>query len=195
MDKIFKFPLLIIMFAALFACNDSDNKNDSDGSSKKSGDRPPSVVYLWVSADTTNGNIGGLDGANTICQTNASNASLPEDVSQHLAVLATSSSHPKDMFDSDPLVKRPDQTSIIGSWEDFFDPNEALEAPVSTSVFYVWLGLTGRAGEQLSYNCSDWTSALSGNEGGVANTSSNERFYSAEESCHNESYSLYCVSF
>ena len=64
MDRIFKFPLLIIMFAVLFACDDSDNKNDSDGGSKKSGNRSPSVVYLWVSADSTNGNIGGLDGAN-----------------------------------------------------------------------------------------------------------------------------------
>ena len=195
MDKIFKFPLLIIMFAALFACDDSDNKNDSDGSSKKSGDRSPSVVYLWVSADSTNGNIGGLDGANTICQTNASNASLPEDVSQHLAVLATSSSHPKDMFDSDSLVKRPDQTSIIDSWNGFFDPNVTLEAAVSTTSGTVWTGLASTGG--LASTCSDWTSTLQNEEAGVGNPtlSSDERLHVGDGSCNTESRRFYCVSF
>ena len=182
MDRIFKFPLLIIMFAALFACNDSDNKNDSDGGSKKSGDRSPSVVYLWVSADSTNGNIGGLDGANTICQANASNTSLPKDVSQHFAVLATSSSHPKDMFDSNPPVKKPDQTSLVDSWKDFFDPNVTLGAPVASLDTGIWTGLgADEAGEDLSYNCSDWTSSIDGarDNGGVASHSvlDKERFF------------------
>ena len=144
-------------------------------------------------ADSTNGNIGGLDGANTICQTNASNASLPEDVSQHLAVLATSSSHPKDMFDNDPPVKRPDQTSIIGSWEGFFDLDITLETSATPSFAGVFTGLTG-TGEQSSYTCSDWTSAIGRTGAGVSNNLDTERLFSANVDCSSQ-YQLYCVSF
>ena len=197
MQKIFKFPFLIVVSIVLLSCDDNkSNDNDNGGNDSGSDGFSPSVVYLWVSTTTTAGDIGGLDAAHTICETDASNSNLPGDVSQHFAVLATSSHHPKSMFDSNPAVKKPDQTSIASSWSDFFDAQVVIDAAVGQGD-NIWTGIgTSPIGEVRS-TCNDWTTSASGVYGdtGIASYTNLSRFAEGENGCDDSIAKLYCVSF
>ena len=156
-----KFSFLIIPFTALAiltSCND-DDEGGGGGMALPS----PAVVYLWNTSTTTDGNISGVSGANNTCLSNVS-ASFPTTVNTHRAVIATSYFDPRDMFDNDPPVQRPDGTVIINSYSNFF--NSGVDASNSTigGISSYWTGL-GPTGVPGSNNCSDWTSGNNGING------------------------------
>ena len=103
-------------------------------------------VFLWVSTQTTDGNMGGVEGADEICEEDA-----PEELSQleHRAVLRSSDRYEPD---GKSVAKRPDGTVIVEDYTDFFTAEEKLEASVNDRTQTYWFGL------RADNNCGDWTS-------------------------------------
>ena len=83
-------------------------------------------------------------------------AGLPSGTFTHRSILPSSSFDPRNIFANDPPVERPDGTSIIGAYSDFFDPIESLDNNVAGISVSTLTGFdnSGDPGD----TCSDWTS-------------------------------------
>ena len=143
-------------------------------------DAPPaalSAIYLWVTGCTVRGDMNGGDcpalpasapangptRADAICanryEADVDEASRDriagEGNSQHTAMLARSNDPPREVFPvrgKDTLeIKRPDETLIADSWDQFFDPSIDLSAAGGVSVtgtnVQYWTGWFEEAGQ------------------------------------------------
>ena len=151
---------------------------------------------MWVSSTSTDGDIGGVNGATAICETDASGIGGLAPGLTHRAVIATSSNDPRDYFSNNPPVQRPDGTVIIDTYSGFFDDNTNLTNSVLITQKQYWMGLDSD-GSASSVSCSDWTTADSGTRGnqGVSDEPvGDNRFYSGDTTC-NWSESILCISY
>ena len=157
------------------------------GNAGPTGPPSPSVVYMWVSTTTNNGNIGGINGADTICETDSSTPSFATSVSTHRAVLRNSTNDPRNYFANNPPVQRPDGTVITTTYSRFFG-NGAANNAVSTAAGTYWTGEIA--------NCANWTSASNGDNGnnGLRSSTSGSRWNAAAISCNN-AQTLLCMSY
>lgn len=123
-------------------------------------------------AGSTSGDMGGLSGANAMC--NASPNRPPETTA--LAMLSTSD---QDLIDlpgvpADTPVIGPNGSLIESSWADLFGTGGSIETsmyeagvlPFPSNEFYTGTNLDGRNDPGL--NCSDWNPGVPSSEfGGV----------------------------
>ena len=160
----------------------------------------PTVVYMWVSSTNTDGNIGGVNGATTICEGDAAGITGLAAGLTHRAVIATSSNDPRNYFSNNPSVQRPDGTAITDTYADFFDPTVTARNAVSGSYSGIWTGLESSgtwAGSNR--NCNDWSSASAVDAGtnGTADRLDIARFYNITmDPCNSFSnYRVLCISY
>lgn len=124
---------------------------------RRCGEGAPCTVF--VTSTTHNGNLGGLAGADALCNQRASAAGLP---GTYKAWLSTSTSAVLDRFTRNPgPYVRVDGTPIADSWADLTDAS--LLAPINRTEFnqapsstFVWTS-TYDDGMWSGNNCFSWT--------------------------------------
>lgn len=129
-------------------------------------DDPGRTVFVTSSAHT--GNLGGLDGADEICQSAAENAGLP---GLYQAWLATSNAdQPAARFDQRGSFELVDGTVLATSWTDLTDGTLAdaiyLDENGAETLDAVWTNVweDGSAGGSLvDETCDGFTSASDAN--------------------------------
>ena len=158
MWKMVQLTTLSQLFLPLAACHmdemfkkDDDNNNDNGGITVS---RPtPQVVYAWQSTTTSDGDIGGLNGANTICEMDAPGISGLQAGLTHQAVIQTSGNNPENYFGNDPIVRRPNRQVISNRYLDFINTGASSINTISGNYDQHWTGIG--TGQQT---CNDWTS-------------------------------------
>ena len=157
----------------------------------------PLIAYMWSTTTAYNGNIGGVNGADSECESLAGGiAGLPNGLT-HKAVIAQNGYHPRDIIHRDVPVYRPGGVLIIDGYGKFFDSSEttANEVFSGTSGGF-WLGLNSSGG--FGNDCANWTSSALSDFGGYAlrYTTATNRFSSGNYICSNSSNNyILCLSF
>ncbi len=91
------------------------------------------VKYMFVSSTTHNGNLGGLAGADTICDDLASAAGLPD--GDYMAWLSDSASSPSTRFNQSviPYVSR-DSTQVAANFAQLVNVSSGLDSALMTEA-------------------------------------------------------------
>jgi len=136
---------------------------------------------VFVTAATWNGNLGGLSGADTKCNTEASAAGLS---GTYTAWLSTTTVHAKDRI-SDGLYTRVNGTVIA------FDKNDLIDGQLQVSIRFtaaneqaqdwvVWTGTNPNGTVIANAHCNNWTSQTNGVNGRIGdNNIANSNWTSA----------------
>ena len=151
---------------------------------------------MWASTQTTTGDIGGVNGATRICETDASGISGLAAGLTHRAVIATSANDPRNYFSNNLPVQRPNGTVILDSYADFFNGGVTLTNTIGTGYYWTGLKLDGSI-HNSSYLCNDWTSVSSSVDGtyGDAGLTDLGRFYDGFSSCDQRINKVLCISY
>ena len=161
------------------------------------------VIYIWVAPANNQGNLGGVSGADGICQTNAPGAGLPLPVATytHKALIgATGASprNPRNLFSSSDTrpIRRPDGTLVSNNWARFFNTSFNLSAAVRNANVALWTGLDDD-GNVGSNTCNNWTINANTHNGitGRISTFRNRIFDEITLSCSTVNTSIYCISY
>jgi hypothetical protein len=123
----------------------------------------PEVSVVFITSGTTTGNIGGLNGADQKCQSEADAAGLS---GLFVAFLSTSSVDARDRI-PDAKYLRVDKTVVADSRSDLLDGS--LDAPINvtatgavlTSTVRPWTG-TNQSGTSTGNTCQNWTTGAQG---------------------------------
>jgi hypothetical protein len=155
---------------------------------------PAGAKRVFVSSTSQTGNLGGLSGADTICQSLGSSLTP---AGTFVAWLSDDTHDAKDRVTSSGPWYRLDGIKVANSKADLID------GTVFTSINYdntgsyspmtdAWTG-TNSGGTRSIYYCSNWGSPSSGVYGTVGNISTASSSWSdvTHFSC-NASYKLYC---
>ncbi len=146
--------------------------------------------YIFVTSSTHNGNLGGLSGADGICQTQATDAGLSGTYKAWLSDSSTSAAS-RLTHSSVPYIT-PDGAVVANDWSDFTDgdgPNVVWmhadgSAPNPHSgrgalgSYYIWsnTSLDGSIADphpitpDLEQSCADWTSSTANGFGANGST-------------------------
>lgn len=163
------------MCASLFSPSQEicDNNLDDDCDGQTDGqDEDCPQVLIFVTSGTFMGNLGGLAGADNICNTAASNASLP---GTYTAWLSTNAINARDRVTQHaaPYLKTDGSTVVANSFADLTDGSilspinlDEFGNPVAGTVT-VWThsnsaGNLKNAGQNA---CTTWTSSSPASEG------------------------------
>jgi hypothetical protein len=153
------------------------------------------ALRVFVTSASHDGALGGLAGADGICQTLANNAHLGGTYKAWLSDDFQSAST-RFIHSSGPYVLV-DGTMIANNWTDLLDGNLAhaidLDENGSSVSGDVWTGTLSN-GTSSSYNCSNWTSNVSDDEGNLGLSSAVNAAWTnvASLTCDNNTYHLYC---
>jgi cysteine-rich repeat protein len=174
-----------------------DDGNLEDGDSCTSS---CTIIWRTVFVTTTrySGGLGGLSGADAICNERATIANLD---GEYKAWLSDSNTSVSDRFTHHGQFKKVDGTIIATSWDDLTDGT--ILATINTSEYggsgttypYVWTGTLGNGSNfPTYYTCNDWTTSASnihGVVGNINNTNTGWTTYTAGYYCNNL-FRLYC---
>lgn len=162
---------------------------------------PTGSKKVFVTSTTYNGNLGGLTGADSICQTRAAAGSLANPT-KFRAWLSTDAVNVIDRITSDGPWYRPDGVKVAANKAALTNTaNTPLLTAISQTetgayITYqyqkVWTS-TGDNGAGFADDCTTWSSNSSGVNGrvGYANISDSGWTHVASYSCNN-TYALYC---
>lgn len=150
---------------------------------------------VFVTSQTYTGGLGGLSGADDLCQARADAASLS---GIFVAWLSDSARGVSTRLDRVGIFELVDGTRIADDWADLTD--ETLQAGINISENGaavadgpVWTG-TLASGAASTSNCSSWSSSVGGNDGDVGQSGSTGSPWTANGSAAcNTSARLYCV--
>jgi hypothetical protein len=152
---------------------------------------------VFVTSTSHDGNLGGLDGADAICNSLASAAGLP---GQYKAWLADDLQAPADRFSHSTVpYKRRDGATIANDWADLTDG--AIAAPINLNEFgamvapdFVWTNVFGPGTAYGGPNCFNWASGAPefGVVGSAESVSAGWTLYYAG-SC-DSAFRLYCFA-
>lgn len=130
----------------------------------------PPPNYMFVTSSTHTGNLGGLSGADAICQARATAASLPGTFRAYLGtgsataisrLGATASGWVRT--DNKPFAN---SQADLGAGKIFYPPNRSETAAVVEST--VWTGASNNGTSIVTSTCANWTdgtAAMTGNSG------------------------------
>ncbi|PIP53042.1 hypothetical protein COX08_03175 [Candidatus Beckwithbacteria bacterium CG23_combo_of_CG06-09_8_20_14_all_34_8] len=168
---------------------------------------PDLVSYhrVFVTSDTFNANLGGLDGADSMCQTRASASNLGGEWKAWLSDSKISAS--SRMLHSGHPYKRIDGVIIANNWDDLIDGS--IQNPIQVDekgnilnlgYFYakVWTNTTTAGEIRDSYlSCNNWTSGsyLTGDGlGGVLMNKDSQWTEDGSDPCSvTNTNRLYCI--
>jgi len=165
--------------------------------------QPPKTVF--TTSASFNGNLGGLAGADSLCQVAADSGIVPPGV--YVAWLSTTSEDARDraLSGSDHAYTLPDGTTIIATSEvDLLDgvllnPIDQYEHCLFISSF-VWTGSTAQGtlspgGESFDrFTCGDWSMPISRSGAQASSGSLDALTFKRQRSCEDLAFSahLYC---
>jgi len=121
---------------------------------------------VFVTQDTHNGNLGGLEGADTICNEAANDANLP---GNYYAWLSTSDSSPSERFEpTNRSFVMPNNVMVANNWDDLIDGmlitgigvdqfGGPVEVAIGCSSGYVWSATTTSGELNGIHHCLNWT--------------------------------------
>jgi hypothetical protein len=163
------------------------------------------VALVFATSTTHNGNIGGLAGADAICNTRAQAANLP---GTYMAWISTAAGSPSTRFTQSPFPYRlVTGTKVADNWADLTDG--FLDAPIDrteTGALSVNTGSscggsprtvrTGTASNGTATNatCNNFTSNVANVLGHVGNTTAfqNATWSQCAQQACNLTTALYC---
>ncbi len=181
---------LAVSFSLVGACNGSDsspdavadaegggqpNGSDLDASSPIDGgsgatspdaDSEAHANYAFLTSSLHTGDLGGVEGADEICNSRASEADLP---GTYVAFLATDDQTALERLDGARGWMRTDGRPLADRVEDLavgrvfhplnvFETGESVGLPSPSDYNIVWTGIDGAA-ETSPSRCQDWDSA------------------------------------
>jgi len=132
---------------------------------------PATHRIVFVTAGLYDGNLGGLSGADAICQLEAESASL---TGTFKAWLSDSNASPETRFTTAPMASYVlvDGTPVANDWEDLTDGviihpiDQTANGTLLSSAIFVWTGTSTDGTSDISGSyCSDWTDELSPDAG------------------------------
>ena len=132
-------------------------------------------VNVFVTSQTFTGDLGGVVGADAICQELACSAGLP---GNYKAWLSDSSSSPANDFDQGTAYSLVDGTAIASSFADLTDGS--LQNPINkdengvtitSGILNVWTNTNDDGTRRSSTDCQGWTSSSSSFAGTTGNAS------------------------
>ncbi len=169
---------LLLPSLILFSCGGGGGGGGGDKT--PAADPLPDNIYLWTTSGTHMGNLGGIEGANNVCEgdtdkTDTLPAILPADEDEftykHQAVLAVADPafHPDSIIPNADTreVQRPDGTKIADNYQAFAGSTNAVAAgvtppPPATTQEY-WTGLTATGNDFIIGNhCDNWRDGTNG---------------------------------
>ena len=206
LTKIIAVPLLCLF---TISCGDGDSGNSGnsgDGGANNSNNVTTDKIYLWLTTDTLDGNLGGVSGADDECAADtAKTASLPSGFTfTHKAVIANTSSYdPETIIPTSDTrsIYRPDGTTLIAnSWQEYFTASTPLSNKVTApSTDYYWTGTEVSGNPSAGLPCDGWTdgtNAYNSTTGNAGAPTHNKRylFFDDQVTCDGI-YRLLCVSY
>ena len=196
-------PLLCLF---TISCGDGDSGNSGnsgDGGANNSNNATTDKIYLWLTTDTLDGNLGGVSGADDECAADtAKTASLPSGFT-HKAVIANGS-----LYDPETIIPtsdtrsiyRPDGTTLIAnSWQEYFTVSTPLSNKVTAPSYDYYWTATDPSGNPSSSSCDGWTDGtnayygITGNAGAPTNNKRN--LFTDDYPTCDGIYRLLCVSY
>ena len=123
---------------------------------------PRLFKYAFVTNDTMTGNLGGLNGADSICQAKANTKSLPGTYKAWISDQATDAS--SRLSHSSLPYRNIDNSIVADNWTDL--TNGGLSGPFRTENgqvlpgggSFVWTNTQPNGNKIPSSNCNNWTS-------------------------------------
>ena len=197
MKKIVLWPLVFIL---LQSCGEVANTaSDSDGVASDEH-------RVFVTSTTHTGNLGGISGANSICNTRADAAGLTRNYEAILSddSVAADSSQGLSFVGAIYIVDSSNEKTLVaGSGSDLWSADtSALTQQINVdengntilSTTSTWTGTNSDGGSQTD-NCSNWSSSSSSDDGEIGDTSSTigDWVEGGTATC-NQSLRIYCVS-
>jgi alpha-tubulin suppressor-like RCC1 family protein len=179
-----------------------DSATDVDSPMACAGDK-----YVFVTSETYDGNLGGIDGANLKCQSLAEGAGL---IGTYKAWLSNENIYPSMATDGRVARKKgfnqitgdyklTDDTVVANGWSDLVDNTLDNEIDVdedgnSISTSYVWTNVDEDGSNKGTDSCGGWLSNSASVDGVYGERSSSTGTWtdSSTQSCDN-SARLYCV--
>jgi len=165
---------------------------------------------IFVTSSTQpNGNLGGLAGADHICNQAATASEIPGIVGgEFRAILSTDSVNARDRFSGDGPVYRSDgalvSSTLEGLWTTSVDPpSTELVNPVNhdengdpVPPSNTWTGSMGNGNRAASTTCQNWTSDSATDDGVPGEISSTEDrwLFVSPPQCNQSGQRLYCLS-
>lgn len=156
---------------------------------------PAGAKRVFVTSTPYNGNLGGLSGANTICQQLAQDAGL-DNSANYKAWISDSATSAITNITSDGPWYRLDGVKVADTRTDLFDGNIFTAISQTETGAYVsgavWTG-TNYTGAGVGAHCNDWTDATDSYLGwaGIANLANTQWSIWSTNSCNNLR-TLYC---
>ena len=160
-----------------------------------------SRLVFVTSSNHHTGNLGGLAGADAICQALAGAAALPGTFTAWLSTTTTSAA--SRLTHSTLPYRLVDGTLVASDWTDLTDgslgvPIDETESGASNGSPFVWTN-TSVNGNAQGYDCGGWTSSSQSNLGEVGNANAANAFWTnrAPEYCDGSLFgsiptALYC---
>ena len=159
-------------------------------------------IFMWVTANLYDGDLGGVAGADTICTTEAAGAGLPLPAGSytHRALISDSTQDIRTIINgaSGP-IERPNNTPIINTWTNYFDntvtSTNAVIGVARTMNTFVWGGMD-TTGTPSTLHCNNWTSDLNTDMGNIAdaNWDAVARLEDGDDDC-NIPQNILCISY
>lgn len=170
--------------------------------------QPADGRILFITQQRFPGNLGGLAGANSLCQTAASAGNLPFPT-QFRAVLSTDLQNANAIIPATPKVYSTCNTCTTlvannlwtsGSWSSLAACNEYgtwinAGATDSHGGTHTWAGSNHTGGRMAGLTCGNWASSSGNGGAGDANDPGTERTYDNSRAVHacNIPLRLYCI--
>lgn len=159
---------------------------------------------IFVTSTSTNGNMGGLSGADTICATRATSVGL---VRTYKAFLGDSSNSIKSRFNLSGAVlnvnSSDEKITIVDLGVNLFDADSTnLENNIEfdengdSVTQSVWTGSDSEGEISTSQHCSDWSSNSAGSNGSIGDNTRTTGFWLEDpptQAC-NQNFRIYCLS-
>jgi len=175
---------------------DHNNADDGDGCDEACMDE----WLIFITSNSYTGALGGLAGADAICQTLAATAGVPGDF---MAWLSDSSESPSTRFATDAYEDRTytlgDGTLVTKGWTGLTGGllHNAIRLDEAHNVqdnWNVWTNTTSSGISKGSYHCNSWSSASNSYKGHYGTSSYVSSFWSDRSTTYcSTSLKLYCV--
>lgn len=156
-------------------CSGCCGADGTCGSGCRKADGTCGPCRVFVTSTTQTGNLGGLAGADAICQSLAANVAPTPLPGTYKAWLSDSTASPSTRFRchatdcSQEGYALVDGTRIAGNWGELTGGTLAASIDITEQgsrippAFFIWTHtlVNGAAGRQVDEHCSNWTSASS----------------------------------
>jgi hypothetical protein len=151
---------------------------------------------VFVSSQTYTGGLGGLNGADELCQSLASSAGLTGIFAAWMSDNDQSAATRLDRLGFFELV---DGTRVADDWADLTDGTlqagiDLTESGISVAAGPVWTGTVPDGAASINHNCKGWSYSLSGANGRVGESGSTDSTWTEKMGALcSVSARLYCV--